>query len=212
MKNKRKNKLNLLNIVGLVGIGYMVRDRAMNRPYRRSYSSYTDRYYGRPSNNYPTLKQYFRQLMVNKLDMLFYGDYQHGRVNTSKPASYRRLGNAESYRHAPYNVKEIHYYARSYAMMALNNLLSSIDKYGSAMVADYYTYADSYISDHIYNIPPKYGFDDTLYGWTDRSGLELAMIRQTCEGHWVIDLPEAVPLRKPYSASVEEKLAGSRAT
>lgn len=100
----------------------------------------------------------------------------YNRVQAEAPAG-SAMSREDQARH---NFDELYLPSQADAMEVLENLISRVDRYGSASVADLYDY-----------LGVTGGFTDQKYGWTN---LSTADVRHTRRG-WIFDLPRPQVLR-----------------
>ena len=187
--------MSILTTVGLIGIGYMVKDR-IDRG-----SKYYDSYRAN------TIKAYLRNLAMDKMDDIFYKK-PGTRNNThttndpvKKPFTFdgyysipvtttatSRLKYEPKY---PYKLEEAHYDDIEDALAVIEDMQRLIDRYGFTTVSDYLNLIES---DTFRN------FEYTAWGWKDLSDdidnyIADDINIETGEKFYTIDLPE--PVRVP---------------
>ena len=206
--------MSILGTVGLIGIGYMVKDRIDSRP----------KYYGSYRAN--TIKQYLRNLAMDKMDDIFYGTRGTRNVShttnkkilieqptsstwsttihdepnaTNKKVSYNGCFNAPyksdtSYHKYepkyPYKLEEAHYDDIDDAIAVIEDMQWTIRNYGYVTVADYYDLIG--IDTGI--------FENVHWGWKDLSDdIDDYIVDdiniETGEKFYTIDLPEPMQLK-----------------
>ena len=136
----------------------------------------------------PGVKDTFREMVNNGLDMLLYGEARHSTkkrnqtyVSYSGFSSPQTRPKENSYRRnrTMTDFQDLIFESRGEAEEVLTNLLDLIADYGVASVADLY--------DLVGITGP---FTDNKYGWTD---LRSASVSRTREGY-IINLPKAVAI------------------
>lgn len=167
--------MKLTSIIGLIGVGYMINEGQKRRPYKVKY---------RANPNLPSYSEYFREVLINKLDILFYGGPQHSkweRNNYSRKLPYRtpeyRPPNYSKF-FRNYKVDDIYFETEEKAKEVLDTLIDFVNKYDKVTVADYYE-----LSDHSFPV----NCTDNKYGWTN---LDYVEVRESLDGNWYIDLEE----------------------
>lgn len=151
--------MNIIKTAGLIGLGYMLRDTNVLK------SRY--HYYGSDMN----LSEYFRELTINKLDMIFYGCERHSKPSTRIPYNpgdrYRSFVKYNGQKHDPIIAEALRRFGtRAKAEEAYEKFSDMIEKYGSVRVSDW--------SDIYYELMPcdesqkiKSCYTDSQYGWTE---------------------------------------------
>lgn len=136
----------------------------------------------------PGVKDTFREMVNNGLDMLLYGEARHSSKKKNQTfVSYSGFSSPQtrpkdnSYRRnrTMTDFQDLIFESRGEAEEVLTNLLDLIADYGVASVADLY--------DLVGITGP---FTDNKYGWTD---LRTASVSRTREGY-IINLPKAVAI------------------
>lgn len=155
--------MNLLKGLGLVGIGYFLSNKYTltkvhtYKPYNPNRISYSD---------------YFHELVINKLDILFYGGEVHSkRKNKISYSSYKPLG---------LELDKITFDTRTEAEEVLMFLDEMIEKYGKVTIADFKDCC---------GVTSNY--TDNHYGWTS---LEKAKVIRLLKSGYFIDFPKPIDL------------------
>lgn len=157
--------MSIYKTIALVSIGYILKDRANN----------TVKHYNDPNS----LRGHITQIINDKLDLIFYGscewrpamkrfDHAHNGY-MSRPNRYYPVSAIE--------VDDIEFDSEDEATNVFLKMISTIDKYGSVSVTDYYEYSG--IADESY--------ETIRYGWKDLSS---ARIYRTHDDFYAINLPE----------------------
>lgn len=152
--------MNIIKTAGLIGLGYMLRDTNVLKGRYYHYSSDTN------------LGEYFRELAINKLDMIFYGCERHSKPSTRIPYNmgdrYRSFIKYSGQAHEPTIAQELRRFdTKEKAMTAYDKFYEMIGKYGSVSVSDW--------NEIYYELMPcsdelkiKSCYTDSRYGWTEK--------------------------------------------
>lgn len=146
--------MNLLKGLGLVGIGYFLSNKYTltkvhtYKPYNPNRISYSD---------------YFHELVINKLDILFYGGEVHSKRRNKIIYS--------SYKPRALELDEITFDTRTEAEEVLMFLDEAIEKYGKVTIADFKD-----------RCGVTSNFTDNNYGWTS---LEEAKVMRLRSGYFI---------------------------
>ena len=156
--------MGFLRTIGLIGVGYAINEYRRTKPIRY-----------RTNYDIPSYSEYFHELIVNKLDILFYGGEIHARkkipYRTTKyyPVNYYKFFKNEM------QVDNISFETRAEAEKVLDEMKEVLNEYGNVSIADYYD-----LVSHRSVLA-----SDLTHGWLDLSTTE---VRKNIDGHWYIDL------------------------
>ena len=159
--------------IALIGIGYILKDRLNKKS--NTYSNYL---------NPNTLTGHLTQILNDKMDLIFYGkckwrpamrDVTRGHGNTYTQYFYP----LKQYKQTC--VDEILFDSRQDAEDAIIAMTEIIERYGRAVLMDFYDYCKISKSYDDYNSCYHYGWDD----------LSDAKIMKKTSGKWFISFPKA---------------------
>lgn len=179
--------MNLYKTIALIGIGYMLRDQQTHRPY--SYRVYDQ----------SSVSRHLKQILNDKLDLLFYGNCEWRPVMTRPYGNPRRYYPYFDYTKLTNNdtsiIDPIYFDNKKDAEHVLDLLKNIIDKYGSATLSDYYDAANSVLGRQVHT-PPSYV--DSKLEWRRLSD---ARICKAFNKGWMISLPEPMDYYKEIRLS-----------
>lgn len=169
--------MGVLRTIGLIGVGYAINEYRRTKPIR--YRTIFD---------IPSYSEYFHELIVNKLDILFYGGEIHRRkkipyrTTEYHPVNYSKyFENGMQVFENGMQVDNISFETRAEAEKVLDEMKEVLNEYGNLSIEDYYD-----LVNHRSVLP-----SDRTHGWLDLSSTE---VRKNIDGHWYIDLekPESI--------------------
>ena len=158
--------MKLTSIVGLIGIGYLAAECQRNRPYKMKY---------RTNMNLPSYSEYFREVLINKLDILFYGRPKHKSPRESYYSD-RFSHRSPDNKNDSYQMDFISFETEGEATKVLGRMKDAIEEYGDVRVSDYYRFSKEKIPSYV----------DSQYGWTDLS--DVVVDSYWNEEKWYIEL------------------------
>ena len=182
--------MSIMTSIGLIGIGYMIKDHYDKKT--TNYPNYRPPSYNPYNNRHPaTIKDYLKNVAMDKMDYLFYGKY------------HRRRGNDETIRPKP--IESVEYIPRRYrdefadpefdtrddAEKFIYQAKHHIDSYG---IFTFYDYLEAT------NRKDEGMFTDMCYGWNDSTLFQYDDIYReedpyTGNEYWTIDIPEPKKLK-----------------
>lgn len=164
-------KFNLVDAVGLIGIGYLVRDYKLSHPKKIPYSS---------NNRLPSYSEYFKELVINTVDAAVYGRFLHFKTDLNGGGYFKKN---QYYPHI--ELENVTFDSRYDAELSKDALSEIVEVKGMATIADLKELA---------GIDSKY--TDKDWGWNDIDDvLRANVVRKRKK--WIIDLIRPKYL-KPY--------------
>ena len=172
--------MNLYKSIALIGIGYILRDQ-QNCPRRQDYRAYSN--YQSFSSSSGSVTQHLKQILNDKLDLLFYGNcvwrpamthYTHDR---STPPRYYPV-------RFPPIVEEVQFDSMEQADQVLEEMRMLLERYGYVTISDYYEIASDKLRRPIRHDSV---YTDIKYCWKNLNDVE---INKVFGGGWKINLPE----------------------
>lgn len=150
--------MKLINALVLFGAGYIYHDTV--KP--KAYSYYPNK------NGNRTLRQYFKNLAMDKMDALFYAktgkrnDIARKAQESSMSYCYPKIENTESNDEIPTLVDPL-FKSRDDAYCFLNNMMRNCDRYGNVTLNEFYSSACASIN---FDEFPERTYANEEYGWT----------------------------------------------
>ena len=175
--------MNLIKAAVLIQIGYILRDQHL--------APRKVQYVGRYSEKQNSLGEYFKNLSMDKMDMIFYGAHGNRNGALKQFREPRRPAYASSY--GIYSVIKPERETRSYtpafftdrkrALQLHHDLYDLLKSYGQASIVDYYDMAEEQMVTD---------FADNRYGWKeeDISADPLEYLEEDPALGFYLDLPE----------------------
>ena len=176
--------MNIIKTAGLIGLGYMLRDTNVLK----------GRYYG----SQLTFGEYFHEVAINKLDIIFYGRERHSKEPKLIPynvgdryqnyfVDYRQHTRDQQVNLARQLCK---FDSKEKAEAALDDLENFIKDYAVASVADWHDIYYNYMLTEEHK-KLKTCYTDSKYGWRD---LSTARIVKNYGSTYEVQLPGIEPL------------------
>ena len=173
--------MNLITALALFGAGYIYNEKHSTRPkINYSYTPY--------KNEERTISQYFKNLAMDKMDLLFYGGT--GNRNNRK-VSYKKYfdGYYKNVLHT-INVPIAKFSTKQGAWSFIDSLCKEFERYGNVTVDNYYQFAGG--NDDCVNakdfMPSSYTY--TKYGWKDADTLYSLEPVLHYNDDWTVELPQ----------------------
>ena len=176
--------MKLYKSIALIGIGYILRDQ-QNRPKCQDYRAYSN--YQSPSSSSGSVAQHLKQILNDKLDLLFYGNCTWRPVMTRYAHDHSTPSRYYPVRAPRAVVEEVQFDSMEQADQVLEEMRMLLERYGRITLSDYYEIANEKLGRPIRH---EYSVTDTLYHWKNLNDVE---INKVFGGGWKINLPEPQP-------------------
>ena len=166
--------MNIIGIAALFGAGYVYND------YRKSVKQYTPSYYLNSNGHPASIKQYLKNVAMDKMDDIFYG---RKRKHSKKPFAERKINYKAHY--GSISCPVIPFNSFEYADEVLEKMKRDIQRYGKVRVRDFLFY-----SDMLYGCDEVSYDDANEYGWYILDDVDI--YQDEDDDYYYINLPDPV--------------------